>query len=76
MTAEERIRKIKKSIRGKDTYSTFSEHKIMENYSIGYQELLDFPFEKYLEFSQIITEETKEEKKRKEKQERKMDQEV
>lgn len=48
----------------------------MENYSIGYQELLDFPFEKYLEFSQIITEEKKEEKKKQEQQERKMDQKV
>lgn len=45
----------------------------MKEYSIGYQELMDFPFEKYLEFSRILTEEKKEEKKRREKQEKQMD---
>ncbi len=36
---------------------------MMENYSIGYNELMDFPFEKYMEFSKIMTLEAKEEKK-------------
>lgn len=35
----------------------------MEHYSIGYSDLMEFPFEKYIEFSQIISEESKEEKK-------------
>lgn len=45
---------------------------MMKEYSIGYQDLMDFPFEKYLEFSRILTEENKEEKKRKEKQQKDM----
>lgn len=36
----------------------------METYSIGYNELMSFPYEKYIEFSKIIGLEAKEEKKR------------
>lgn len=54
---------MKKAIRGKSGYASYAEHKMMENYSIGYNELMDFPFEKYMEFSKIMTLEAKEEKK-------------
>lgn len=46
---------------------------MMEKYSIGYSELMDFPFDKYLEFSQILTEEAKEKKKKQARQEDKID---
>jgi hypothetical protein len=49
---------------------------MMKEYSIGHGDLMDFPFEKYLEFSRIITEEKKEEKKEQERQEKEMDQKV
>lgn len=43
----------------------------MEKYSIGYNELMDFPFGKYLEFAKIVNLEMKEEKKQKAEAERK-----
>jgi len=73
LCAEERVKKIKKAIRGKDSYSPYAEHRIMVEYSISYNDLLDFPYEKYLEFSKIINLEAKEEKKRTDKQERQME---
>jgi len=45
----------------------------MKEYSIGYQELLDFPFEKYLEFSQILSIEAREEKKKTEQKQKEME---
>lgn len=45
----------------------------MKEYSIGYNELMEFPYERYLEFSKIIALEAKEEKKEKEKQKNEMD---
>lgn len=45
---------------------------MMKEYSIGYNELLDFPYEKYLEFAKILSLEAKEEKKQKERQEKEM----
>lgn len=36
----------------------------MKEYSIGYHELMSFPFEKYLEYAKIISLEAKEEKKK------------
>ena len=73
LSAEERLRRIKKSIRGKDNYSTYAEHRLMKEYGIGHEDLLDFEYEKYLEFSRILTEEAKEEKKKQEKQQKDMD---
>lgn len=52
------------------------DHKIMETYSIGYNELLDFPFEKYMEFTKIINLEEKEEQKERQKQQDKMESKV
>mgnify|MGYP000701057044 CR=1 FL=1 len=46
---------------------------MMEQYSIGYNELMSFPYEKFLELSKIISLENKEEKKRQEKQKSKME---
>lgn len=69
LNAVERVKRIKKAIRGKETYQGYSEHKIMETYSIGYNELMSFPYEKYLEFSKIVSLEAKEEKKEQEKME-------
>lgn len=48
----------------------------METYSIGYNELMDFPFEKYLEFSQIIVQENKEEKRKTQQKKEEMDKRV
>jgi len=45
----------------------------MKEYGIGHENLLDFEYEKYLEFSRILTEEAKEEKKNQEKQQKEMD---
>lgn len=45
----------------------------MKEYSIGYNELMEFPYEKYLEFSKIISLEAKEKKKEQESQKRKME---
>jgi len=73
LDAKERIKKIKKAIRGDDSYQGYSEHKIMQEYSIGYEQLMQFPYEKYLEFSKIISLEAKEEKKEQEKQQKKME---
>jgi hypothetical protein len=42
----------------------------MEKYSLSYSQLMDFPYEKYLEFSKIIELENKEEKKEAEKAEK------
>lgn len=44
----------------------------MEKYSIGYNELMSFPYEKYLEFSKIISLEAKEEMKEQKKMEDKI----
>jgi len=44
----------------------------MEKYSIGYDELMSFPYEKYLEFSKIISLEAKEKKKEQDKMEDKV----
>jgi hypothetical protein len=66
------VRKIKKAIRGDDSYEAYNDHKLMEKFSIGYNELMDFPFEQYLEHSKIISLENKEEKKQQERQESKM----
>jgi hypothetical protein len=66
------VKKIKKAVRGDDSYERYTEHKLMEKFSIGYNELMDFPFERYLEHSKIITLENKEEKKQQERQESKM----
>jgi len=41
----------------------------MKKYSIGYEELMSFPYEKYLEFSKIISLEAKEKKKEQDKME-------
>lgn len=49
---------------------------MMEQYSIGYNELMNFPYEKYLELSKIISLENKEEKKRKEKEQSKMENQI
>lgn len=38
----------------------------MEKYSVGYNDLMDFPYEKYLELSKIISLEAKHEKKQQE----------
>jgi len=46
----------------------------MEKYSIGYNELMNFPYEKFLEFSKIISLENKEEKKKMDEQEKKVKQ--
>lgn len=43
----------------------------METYSIGYNELMSFPYEKYLELSKIISLENKEEKKQAEREQKK-----
>jgi len=40
---------------------------MMKEYSVSYQQLMDFPYERYLEFAKIISLEAKEEKKRNEK---------
>jgi hypothetical protein len=72
LDAEERLKKIKRAVRGDDSYIHYTEHMLMETYSIGYNELMAFPYDKYLEFSKIISQENKEEKKRAERQEREM----
>lgn len=46
---------------------------MMKEYAIGYNELMDFPFEKYLELLKIMSIEAKEEQKEAERQEREMD---
>ena len=71
--AKDRIKKIKRAIRGEDAYQHYTEHNIMKEYSIGYNELMSFPYEKYLEFSKIISLEAKHEKKQQEQAEKKMD---
>jgi len=73
LSAEERVKKIKKAIRGKDNYSPYAEHRMMMEYSISYNELLDFPYIKYLEFSKILTQEKKHEKKQQERQQKEME---
>jgi hypothetical protein len=45
----------------------------MEKFSLGYNTLMDFPYEKYLEHAKILQLETKEEQKEKQKQKSKMD---
>lgn len=44
----------------------------MSEFSIGYNELMEFPFERYLEHSKILSLEAKEEKKESEKQQNNM----
>lgn len=65
LSAKDRIKKIKKSIRGDDSFISYTEHQIMKEYSVGYNELLRFPFKKYLDFMKIISLEKKEEAKKK-----------
>lgn len=43
----------------------------MAEFSIGYKDLMDFPFERYLEHAKILNLEKKEEKKEKKRAERK-----
>lgn len=69
----ERVKRIKRAIRGKESYQSFTEHTLMKEYSISYNQLMEFPYEKYLEFSKILALEAKEEKKEKEKQKKQMD---
>ena len=45
----------------------------MEHFSIGYNEIMDTPYDKYLEYSKIYSLEKKEEKKEKERQKDKID---
>lgn len=45
----------------------------MSEFSIGYNELMAFPFERYLEHAKILSLEKKEEKKQNEKQQSKID---
>jgi len=73
LDAKERVKQIKKAIRGDTAYQPYTEHKLMENYSIGYDELMDFPYERYLECSKMISLEAKEEKKRQERKENEID---
>jgi len=73
LTAEERIRRIKKAIRGKKSYNSYTEHTMMKVYSVSYQQLMDFPYERYLEFAKIISLEAKEEKKKNEEMKREAD---
>ena len=40
----------------------------MQEYSISYNQLMSFPYEKYMEFAKIIALEAKHEKKEREKQ--------
>jgi len=72
LNGEERVRRIKKAIRGDEGYDHYTEHKLMSEFSIGYNELMDFPFERYLEHSKILSLEKKEEKKESEKQQNNM----
>lgn len=44
----------------------------MKEYSLGYNELMEFPYEKYLEFAKILSLESKEEKKKQNQSERQM----
>lgn len=46
---------------------------MMKEYSISYQQLMDFPYERYLEFAKIISLEAKEEKKKNEEMRREAD---
>jgi uncharacterized short protein YbdD (DUF466 family) len=71
LPAEKRIKKIKQAIRGDESYDKYVEHKLMEEFSIGYNELMEFPYERYLEHSKILNLEKKEEKRRQERQEKK-----
>lgn len=72
LSAQDRVKKIKKTIRGDEQYDRYFEHKLMENYSIGYNELMDFPYEIYLEMSRIMSIEEKEKKKERDKKEKEM----
>jgi len=45
---------------------------MMEKCSVGHNELMEFPYEKYLEYSKIISLEQKEEKKEQERQKSKI----
>jgi len=45
----------------------------MAEFSIGYRELMNFPFERYLEHSKILELEAKEEKKQREKEQSNLD---
>jgi hypothetical protein len=65
------VKRIKKAIRGKKSYSRYTEHRLMAEFSIGYKDLMDFPFERYLEHAKILNLEKKEEKKEKKRAERK-----
>lgn len=60
---------MKKAIRGDESYDKYVEHKLMANFSIGYNELMEFPYERYLEHSKIIALENKEEKRQQKRQE-------
>ena len=44
---------------------------MMKEYSVSYQQLMDFPYERYLELAKIISLEAKEEKKKNEEMQRK-----
>lgn len=46
---------------------------MMENFGISYQQLLETPYEKYLDFRRIARLEAKEEKKQMEKQKKQAD---
>lgn len=67
----DRVKRIKKAINGKEHYEPYLQHKLMETYSIGHNELMEFPYKKYLEYSKIISLEKKEEKKKQERQSKK-----
>lgn len=45
---------------------------MMKEFSIGYNELMRFPYTEYLEFAKILSLESKEEKKQREQQKKDM----
>lgn len=64
LDAEERIRRMKKAIRGQDAYQPYTEYKMMEKFGIGHDELMDFPYEKFLEYAKLSSLEAKYEQKK------------
>ena len=59
---------MKKAIRGEGSFRSYEEMKLMSELGCSYNQLMDTPYEKYLDFRRLLNLEKKEEKKEQERQ--------
>jgi len=58
------VKSFKKAIQGRGSDTTYDEYRLMQEMSWSYEDLMNCPYEKFLEYKRIMSLETKEKKKK------------